>query len=100
MQRDDQISFADPVGTLSGPLIKVEPTAEGVLLAMSVTGRPKKVVVPPTPHTESVTGKVNADRIALSGGASADRERPDDDPPASPRPVVRRITMPSRDDER
>jgi hypothetical protein len=62
--------------------------------------RPKKVVVPPTPHTESVTGKVNADRIALSGGASADREPPDDHPPASPRPVVRRITMPSRDDER
>jgi hypothetical protein len=61
--------------------------------------RPKKVVVPPEPHTESVTGKVNADRIALSGGRSADREAPDDDPPpASPRPVVRRITMPSRDD--
>jgi hypothetical protein len=55
--------------------------------------------VPPTPHTESVTGKVNADRIALSGGGSQDREPPDDDPPASPRPVVRRITMPSRDDE-
>ena len=63
--------------------------------------RPKKIVVPPEPHTESVTGKVNADRIALSGGASADREPepPDDDPPDSPRPVVRRITMPSRDDE-
>ena len=61
--------------------------------------RPKKVVVPPEPHTESVTGKVNADRIALSGGARADPEPPDDDPPASPRPVVRRITMPSRDDE-
>jgi hypothetical protein len=61
--------------------------------------RPKKVVVPPEPHTESVTGKVNADRIALSGGGSADREPPDDDdPPSGPRPVVRRITMPSRDD--
>jgi hypothetical protein len=37
----------------------------------------------------------------LSGGGSADREPapPDDDPPASGRPVVRRITMPSRDDE-
>ena len=28
--------------------------------------RPKKVVVPPQPHTESVTGKVNTDRIAMS----------------------------------
>ncbi|PXX01545.1 PPE domain-containing protein [Mycolicibacterium moriokaense] len=63
--------------------------------------RTKKVVTPPEPHTESVTGKANADRIAFSAGASAGRgpEPPDDDPPQSPRPVVRRITMPSRDDE-
>jgi hypothetical protein len=63
--------------------------------------RAKKVVVPPEPHTESVTGKVNADRIAFSAGASEGRdpEPPDDDPPKSPRPVVRRITMPPRDDE-
>jgi hypothetical protein len=63
--------------------------------------RTKKVVVPPEPHTESVTGKVNADRIAFSAGASEGNrpEPPDDTPPQSPRPVVRRITMPSRDDE-
>jgi hypothetical protein len=63
--------------------------------------RAKKVVTPPEPHTESVTGKVNSDRIAFSAGASESRdpEPPDDEPPQSPRPVVRRITMPSRDDE-
>jgi hypothetical protein len=63
--------------------------------------RTKKVVTPPEPHTESVTGKVNADRIAFSAGTSEGRgpEPPDDDPPQSPRPVVRRITMPSRDEE-
>jgi hypothetical protein len=63
--------------------------------------RTKKVVVPLQPHTESVTGKVNADRIAFSAGASEGKgpEPPDDNPPQSPRPVVRRITMPSRDDE-
>jgi hypothetical protein len=63
--------------------------------------RTKKVVTPPEPHTESVTGKVNADRIARSAAAPDGRgpEPPDDDPPQSPRPVVRRITMPSRDDE-
>jgi hypothetical protein len=63
--------------------------------------RTKKVVTPPEPHTESVTGKVNADRIARSAAAPEGRgpEPPDDEPPQSPRPVVRRITMPSRDDE-
>jgi hypothetical protein len=64
--------------------------------------RAKKVVVPPEPHTESVTGKVNADRIAMSADATEGRgpEPPDDDdPPQSRRPVVRWITMLSRDDE-
>jgi hypothetical protein len=60
--------------------------------------RPKKVVVPPEPHTESVTGKVNADRIALSSTAGPGDEPPSGDDPPSGRPVVRRITMPSRDD--
>jgi hypothetical protein len=60
--------------------------------------RAKKVVVPPEPHTESVTGKVNADRIALSltGRDGTEPEPPDGG--SSPRPVVRRITMQSRDD--
>jgi hypothetical protein len=59
------------------------------------------VVVPPEPHTESVTGKVHADRIAMSGAPQGNRSEPptNDDPPQSPRPVVRRITTPSRDDE-
>jgi PPE family len=63
--------------------------------------RTKNVVVPPEPHTESVTGKVNSDRIAMSstGRDGTEPEPPDDGPSQSPRPVVRRITMPSRDDE-
>ena len=88
-----------PMGMPLGGLAGAAHGAGGQGGGQEPPARPKKVVVAPTPHTESVTGKVNADRIALSGGASADRERPDDDPPpASPRPVVRRITMPSRDD--
>jgi hypothetical protein len=65
------------------------------------TQRAKKVVVPPEPHTESVTGRVNSDRIAMSsaGRDGAEPEPPDDGPSPSPRPVVRRITMASRDDE-
>jgi PPE family len=59
--------------------------------------RPKNLVVPPTPNTEAVTGKVNADRIALSSGASGKDGRdtpPDDDdpPPHTPKPIVRRIS--------
>ena len=63
--------------------------------------RAKKVVVPPEPHTESVTGRVNADRIAMSSSAGAgdEPEPPSGGDPPPGRPVVRRITMPSRDDE-
>ena len=63
--------------------------------------RAKKVVVPPQPHTESVTGKVNTDRLAMSATApdGTESEPPHDHPPRSPGPAVRRITMPSRDDE-
>jgi hypothetical protein len=60
--------------------------------------RPKKVVVPPAPHTESVIGEVNADCIALSAAAPEHKDpEPPDDPP-SRGPGVRGITMPSRDD--
>jgi hypothetical protein len=52
--------------------------------------RPKKVVVPPTPHTESVTGKVSADHIAMSAAAPRDAKPPNDDQP----PLVRRNTPP------
>jgi hypothetical protein len=85
-----------PLGGLAGAAHGAGAAGQG---GQEPAARPKKVVVPPEPHTESVTGKVNADRIALSGRGSAGREPPDDDPPAAPRPVVRRITMPSRDDE-
>jgi hypothetical protein len=67
--------------------------------------RPKKLVVPPAPHTESVTGKVVADRIAMSLGASGSKEPapPNDDgdgPPRLSRPIVRRITtVGPKDDE-
>jgi hypothetical protein len=65
--------------------------------------RPKKLVVPPEPHTESVTGKVT-DRItsaaAAVGGKPAEPhlhpDPPDDDPP--PRLVVRRIKLGESDE--
>jgi hypothetical protein len=43
----------------------------------------KNLVVPPTAHAESVTGKVNEDRIARSAASSHREPGPpnDDDPP-------------------
>jgi hypothetical protein len=61
----------------------------------------KKVVTPPQPHTEPVTGRVS-DRIATAAEASRARAESDtdgDDPP--PRgPVLRRITLAPLDSER
>ena len=60
----------------------------------------KKVVTPPQPHTEPVTGKVS-DRTAAAAEASRTRtdSGADDDPP--PRgPVLRRITLAPLNDER
>ena len=58
--------------------------------------KPKQVVGKDRPHTESVTGKVTADRIAVSTTAP---DRKDDDPPPnddapqrSSAPLIRRIT--------
>ncbi|WP_094287357.1 PPE domain-containing protein [Mycobacterium lehmannii] len=61
-------------------------------------GKPKQVVARDIPHTESVTGKVTEDRIAVS--ATAPKEQADDPPPGNddppPRsegaPLIRRIT--------
>ncbi len=53
----------------------------------------KKVVVPPQPHTEPVTGRVS-DRTAAAAEASrirAESDDPDDEPPRGP--VMRRITL-------
>ena len=53
----------------------------------------KKVVMPPQPHTEPVTGRVS-DRTAAAAEASrtrAESDDPDDDPPRGP--VMRRITL-------
>jgi hypothetical protein len=59
----------------------------------------KKIVVPPAPHTEPVTGKVS-DRTAAAAEAArarAESDDPDDQPPRGP--VMRRITLaPLRDD--
>jgi hypothetical protein len=61
--------------------------------------RAKHLVVPRTPHTEAVTGKVSEDRIARSASAPGSSEPPGDDPASGPQPVVRRITMaPPQDD--
>ena len=59
----------------------------------------KKVVVPPQPHTETVTGKVS-DRTAAAAAASRNRgesEDPDDGPPRGP--ILRRITLAPLHDE-
>jgi hypothetical protein len=59
--------------------------------------RPKTVVVPPTPHAESVTGRVSADRIARSAAA---REPRDPEPPNDDRsPIVRRVAPARPTDE-
>jgi hypothetical protein len=56
--------------------------------------RAKHLVVPRTPHTESVTGRVSEDRIARSASAPSPPDPPDD-----PLPIVRRMTMtPPTDD--
>jgi hypothetical protein len=59
----------------------------------------KKLVVPPTANTESVTGKVS-DRTAAAAEASrarAEADDSDDDPPRGP--IMRRITLaPLQDD--
>ncbi|MDA2893414.1 PPE domain-containing protein [Mycolicibacterium sp. BiH015] len=62
--------------------------------------RTKKVVQTPDPHTESVTGKVAEDRIAQSATAPAPRNEPPDNDDGPLKPVVRRITMPTRDDDK
>jgi hypothetical protein len=66
--------------------------------------RANDVVVPRIPHTESVTGKVSEDRIAVSSTAPGPPGPPDDDPPPppqGPQPVIKRITMarPKDDDQ-
>jgi hypothetical protein len=59
----------------------------------------KKIVVPPQPHTEPVTGKVS-DRTAAAAEAArarAESDDPDNEPPQGP--MMRRITLaPLRDD--
>jgi hypothetical protein len=63
--------------------------------------RAKHLVVPRTPHTEAVTGKVSEDRIARSASMPGPPTPPEDDPPSAsgPQPVVRRIMMaPPQDD--
>jgi hypothetical protein len=59
----------------------------------------RKVVMPPQPHTEAVTGRV-PDRTAAAAEAArtrAEADDPDDEPPRGP--MVRRITLaPLRDD--
>ena len=59
----------------------------------------KKVVTPPQPHTEPVTGKVS-DRTAAAAEASRNRADtgPADEPPRGP--VLRRITLAPLNDER
>jgi len=108
---------AVPAGALPGPAQgapnpgSIMPTAMpmGAMMPGGATGREKQkdrrakhLVVPPTPHTESVTGRVSEDRIARSAWAPSPPDPLDDPPPSAaqlPLPIVRRITMtPPTDD--
>ena len=78
-----------PMGMPMGGLMHGGPGGDG---GADKAPADKKVVMPPQPHTEPVTGKVS-DRTAAAAEAARSRAEkdPDDDP--SPRTVVRRITL-------
>ncbi|PEG35268.1 hypothetical protein CQY20_22610 [Mycolicibacterium agri] len=60
----------------------------------------KRVVTPPEPHTEPVTGRVT-DRTAAAAEAARTRAESDDTDDSSPRgPVLRRITLAPLQDDR
>jgi hypothetical protein len=76
------------------PMGAMMPTGAGGGVHSDQRTRPKNLVVPPVPHTESVTGKVT-DRIAMSAAAKEPPPLdPPDDDPHRPRPIIRRIAMP------
>jgi hypothetical protein len=88
-----------PLGGM--PLGGMPPGGAGGARGRDAPARSKSLVVPPIPHTESVTGKVSADRIAVSSTAPQDPQPPgDDQPPGSPGRIVRRITTVKPKDER
>jgi hypothetical protein len=80
------------------PLGGMMPGAAGGRAGQDRPVRPKKLVLPPKPHTESVTGKAHTDRIAVSMTAAdppLNPAPPGDQPPQPPGPIIRRITMPT-----
>ncbi|BBZ15056.1 PPE domain-containing protein [Mycobacterium branderi] len=96
---------AQPAGAASGvvpmgmPLGGMMPGGRGTGAKDGPT-RPKTLVVPPTPHTESVTGKMSPDRIAVSTTSPKPPDPPgDDQAPRGPAPIVRRITTARPRDE-
>ncbi|MGB6513211.1 MAG: PPE family protein, partial [Mycobacterium sp.] len=98
-----QASTGGSAGTMpmGMPLGGMPPGGAGGARGKDAPARPKNRVVPLIPHTESVTGKVSADRIAVSSTAPQDPEPPSDDqPPRSPGRIVRRITTVKPKDER
>jgi hypothetical protein len=98
-----QASTGGSAGTMpmGMPLGGMPPGGAGGARGRDAPARSKSLVVPPIPHTESVTGKVSADRIAVSSTAPQDPQPPgDDQPPGSPGRIVRRITTVKPKDER
>jgi hypothetical protein len=110
-----------PTGALPQPVAPSNgPAGMGMPMAMPMGGmmppggggagdqernaRPKNLATPLIPHTESVTGKASAERIAVSATAPKEGPQPpggdDSPPPQSPRPIIRRIsTVRPRDEE-
>jgi len=99
-------ALPDPVQGSPGPggvmpMGAMAPGA-GSAAAQPRAQRAKHLVVPRTPHTETVTGKVSEDRIARTASLPGPPDSPDEDRPPSasgPLPVVRRITMASPEDD-
>lgn len=87
------------VGMGSMPMGGMMPHGQGAADGPDKVAADKKVVTPPQPHTEPVTGRVS-DRTAAAAEASRSRadSDSDDDPPRGP--VVRRITLAPLNDDR
>lgn len=96
----------DPTGATPGGMMPMG-MPMGAMMPRGASGgqgtdrpaKPKSLVVPPTPHAESVTGKVTPDRIAKSAAAPSPDVDPSDDggPPGDGDPLrrlrIREVTV-------
>jgi hypothetical protein len=81
------------------PMAGMMPHGQGGADGAEKVSADKKVVTPPQPHTEAVTGRVT-DRTAAAAAASRNQPESDTDDPPPHGPVLRRITLAPLNDER